>query len=603
MAIAAAFSVLTPFAMAADGTWDSTKLTGNWSSTGNWVGSVRASGEGATATFHAATGNELKITFNQTPVTLGNITVNGVTGSSNAVSINPPGGGGANTLTLMSTLPPVIHVDGTAEAGLSLGMVLAGNQGFEKTGDGLLMLSNTSNTFTGDVVLSGGVIRSYTENALNGQTLVINATGTQWRVESGTHSSNIVLKGGDATIGGVGPAAGNGTADTILSGTISEEGETARGLHFFNTAGGAARVKRFILTGSNSYTGDTTIGHSAASDTIVRITNGQALGIGTANVVMEAGLQDGSPHGRNTLELSGGITVSDKKLTLAGKGQNRGGTEGEGSLYSLDGDNTWAGEVALGTLDNPTIGVAQGSQLTVTGLVTGSAAGSHGFTKADTGTLIFTNDNTYSGPTRINAGTLLINGAQSGNGAVTVASGARLGGSGSVAGAVTVHGTLAAGNSIGVFSSGNLSITSTGSLEVELGRTGALSNSDRIDVTGTVSLLGGADLTLTLATGLDQAENGDIFWLVNNDSTDAVSGSFTRLNGVEIDLSEGSTFDWNSQTWLITYQADMSTLTLGAGNDIAIVAIPEPEWAGLLGIGFALLLWRQRNQRRVEVTS
>jgi len=190
---------------------------------------------------------------------------------------------------------------------------------------------------------------------------------------------------------------------------------------------------------------------------------------------------------------------------------------------------------------------------------------------------------------------LLINGAQSGNGAVTVASGARLGGGGSVAGAVTVEGTLAAGNSIGVFSSGDLTLSQTGSLEAELGRQAGLAVSDRIDVTGTVSLLEGADLTLTLALGADPAGNGDIFWLVGNDGSDAVAGVFTRLNGVTTDLGEGSTFDWNDQTWLITYQADFDTLSLGSGNDIAIVAIPEPKWTALLGVALVLLWCRRRR--------
>ena len=61
------------------------------------------------------------------------------------------------------------------------------------------------------------------------------------------------------------------------------------------------------------------------------------------------------------------------------------------------------------------------------------------------GTVVLLAGGTYGGPTNVNGGTLQVNGAVTGTGAVTVASGATLagpstsGGSGSMAGAVTIQ--------------------------------------------------------------------------------------------------------------------------------------------------------------------
>jgi fibronectin-binding autotransporter adhesin len=219
-----------------------------------------------------------------------------------------------------------------------------------------------------------------------------------------------------------------------------------------------------------------------------------------------------------------------------------------------------------------------------------------GLTKTGSGTLTISANNSYTGATDVNEGKLVVNGNQStATGAVTVASGASLGGSGTIGGAVTVNGSLAPGNSIGTINTGDLGIGATGALDVELGRDTGTPTSDRTNVTGTVGITSGADLKLTLYAGLTNPEVGDIFYLISNDGSDVITGEFTKLNGTDTTLNEGSLFSWNSQDWQITYAANHDGSSFTGGNDLAIKVVPEPAALALLCLGAVGLLRRRRG--------
>jgi len=64
------------------------------------------------------------------------------------------------------------------------------------------------------------------------------------------------------------------------------------------------------------------------------------------------------------------------------------------------------------------------------------------------GTLNLTANNNYAGPTLVSNGTLSVQGTLQGSGVVTVNSGARLAGNGTIAGSVTNNGTLAPGTDV-----------------------------------------------------------------------------------------------------------------------------------------------------------
>jgi outer membrane autotransporter protein len=131
-------------------------------------------------------------------------------------------------------------------------------------------------------------------------------------------------------------------------------------------------------------------------------------------------------------------------------------------------------------------GTSAGADYTAT--IAAKLTGSGGLAKADLGKLILTGANTYSGPTAVRAGTLAVNGSLTS--AVTVESGARLGGTGTVGGIIALSGgTVAPGNSIGTLNvAGDVTFAAGSFYEVETNPAG---QADKIAATGTATLQGG----------------------------------------------------------------------------------------------------------------
>ena len=146
-----------------------------------------------------------------------------------------------------------------------------------------------------------------------------------------------------------------------------------------------------------------------------------------------------------TFVISGpGILAGAGRLTKQGPGilvlavgnRLRGGmTIGEGSVRVGNGFSS--GGLGLGPVVN------QGSLIfdrTDAFDCTASIAGAGALHKTNSGTLSLTGSNTHSGPTRVEAGTLLVNGNSSASAStITVQAGARLGGGGQIGGPVILQ--------------------------------------------------------------------------------------------------------------------------------------------------------------------
>ncbi|MFA4944088.1 MAG: autotransporter-associated beta strand repeat-containing protein [Lentisphaeria bacterium] len=445
--------------------------------------------------------------------------------------------------------------------------------------------SNTSGTLNSDVTAAitiGGLAFStgtHIVSSIGGFaiTLTSNANSTNPRPafygfsagQTETVSADLILA---PTSGGISYFYGNSaTSNFILSGDISGAAQ------IYMQNGGV-----YTFSGNNSFAGGVVVASSANS---VNIGSATALGTGIFQISTGAG-----SNNQTITNSSGGALTLTNALTFA-RGQTSQSTTFTGS------DLTFNGAVTLLNANSATTTLIVNNTLTLGGVVKHTGYTNGALIKDGSGTLTLGGANTYTGGTTVAAGKILVSnttGSGTGTGAVTVNSGATLGGTGTISGTVTVNGSLAPGNSIGTISTGNLAIGATGALDVELGRSGTTPTSDRTNVTGTVTFSDGADLKLTLYSGLDNAELGDIFYLISNNLADAIVGEFTKLNGTATTLSEGSLFSWNSRQWQITYLADYSTGFTG-GNDLAIQVVPEPAALALLCLGGVGLLRRRRN--------
>ncbi len=149
------------------------------------------------------------------------------------------------------------------------------------------------------------------------------------------------------------------------------------------------------------------------------------------------------------------------------------------SLATLNG----AGNVFLSSSSSGgTLTVGSGA---FSGTIANNGAQPGGLVVTGPGTLSLTGQNSFTGPTVINGGTLSVNGAFAS--ALTVNAGGVLGGNGTVGTTTIAGGTLSPGNSIGTLTvSGNLTLSPASTYRVEVSPTAA----DRTNVTGTAKLAG-----------------------------------------------------------------------------------------------------------------
>ena len=183
----------------------------------------------------------------------------------------------------------------------------------------------------------------------------------------------------------------------------------------------------------------------------------------------------------------------------------------------------------------------------------GDDARASGITKSGMGTLTLTADNTYTGATDVDGGTLMVMGAQPAS-SVHLTGGATLGGTGRT-GAVTVGGgaTLAPGAPEGTLRVAAVALAAGTTFAATLGATPAASS--KLAASGTVAL-GSAALQLMGSGGLPV---GSERTLIEQGGADAVTGTFAGL-------PEGASIALGNRRWRVSYAG-------GDGNDVTLTAV------------------------------
>jgi outer membrane autotransporter protein len=179
----------------------------------------------------------------------------------------------------------------------------------------------------------------------------------------------------------------------------------------------------------------------------------------------------------------------------------------------------------------------------------GAISGPGQLVQNGSGTTILTGASTYTGPTWVNQGALIVNGSITSS--VAVNFGGLLGGSGSVGATTVGYGSiLAPGNSIGTLTvNGNLTLDPGALYEVEANAQG---QSDKVVVKGTVNLTG-ATLRILAAPGAYKPKTDYV--IIDNDGSDAVNGTFGQVTNTLAFLAPSIIYDG------------------GTGNDVVLTLI------------------------------
>ncbi len=269
-------------------------------------------------------------------------------------------------------------------------------------------------------------------------------------------------------------------------------------------------------------------------------------------------------------------------------------------VITTGGDQTYNGQVVLGddsTLTDSsslsaqaiglgayTLTVADGGSSTISGVISGTG----GLTMAGAGSLTLSADNTYTGVTAVNSGTLDVSGTVPGD--LSVTSGATLAGDGTIGGNVTQEagGIVAPGTSTGTLSvGGDYTWNGASGATADFQLSNSSSSSDQLAITGALTKgsgsnfefdfggTGQAGTTYTLATFASTTFSASDFSYTNIGT--GLTGTFSVVNGGTLQFTVES-----ADTVAI---GQPTAITTGAtGPDGATVTYPVPKATDSAGL-------------------
>ncbi|EEO7447995.1 autotransporter outer membrane beta-barrel domain-containing protein [Salmonella enterica subsp. enterica serovar Kentucky] len=435
-----------------------------------------------------------------------------------------------------------------------------------KQGAGTLIL-NAENTYTGGTTISGGTLVATNVDALGSgdvtddATLELNTGGTFDNAIGG--SGNVVKSGADTltlsgsnsytggtTISGGTLVASNvealGTGDVTNNATL----ELNTGGDFINNIGGTGRVEKsgddtLTLSGSNTYTGGTLIN----GGTLVA-SNVEALGTGDVTDNATLALNTGGTFD-NAISGSGQVVKSgDETLTLSGTNSYTGGTTiSGGTLVATNVEALGSGDVT----DDATL------ELNTGGTFDNAISGSGQVVKSGDKMLTLSGANSYSGGTLISDGTLVASNVEAlGTGDVTNNATLALNTGGDFTNNISGSGQ--------VVKSGDDTLTLSGANSYTGGTTisGGTLVATNVDALGTGDVTNSSTLELNTGGTFDNAISGSGQVVKSGDETLTLSGSNTYTGGTLI--SGGTLVATNVDALGTGDVTDNATLELNTGG-------------------------------------
>lgn len=473
--------------------------------------------------------------------------------------------GSSSDITVSSGATLAVNRSDTA---LVIANKISGAGGVSQNGTGTTTLTAPTSDYAGGTNINAGILVARVGSIGSGN-VNLNSGGKQFKLSNSDFSisNNITIASGAAGVSGQGLIDTDTNVDAVLNGNVTISGSpTELGAGHFGSSSGGSLTVNGTITSSVAVEwrrnhGVFSNGGTGYSNFKIRsgdVKLGGNNGLATTSAVALGG--DGSA----ILDLAGynqslaGITKGANAATITNNGTSD-------STLTITGTSNYGGVIQ----DGPTNKVS----LTVNG-----------------GSLTLGGISTYTGPTSVINGALIVDGNIS-TSITTVSTGSTLRGSGTV-GSLTINSGafLNPGNSPGALTVDG-DYNQAGTLNIEI--TGLIAGSqhdqinvDRVSGDAAVSLSGSL---LTAFSGGTYA-NGNLVFILLNDGTDAINGVFTGLSQDATVTTYGG-FDWK-----ISYTADSTGNTFTGGNDVALMAVPEPNAAALLGgLGMLALLRRKRH--------
>lgn len=469
-----------------------------------------------------------------------------------ASGLNLIGGGGAANTNTASIVPWMVGRNGSGTDPFNSGLSAAELVTYDST-NGFQVANvyqtdiNAATTFQN--VSVGGNATLSSSKTINALRMVANNGNT---LDLGGNTLNV-------TSGLLLLAPTTGIVNNVSNGTVNFG--AAEGI--INTTNLGTVVVAANLQGTNGFT-------KAGASTLTL--TGSAAGVSAPVHVAAGVLQMGAAdrlasnsavtlHNTTTVQLSSPKANIVTVLDLNNFNQ---------TIGSLAGGGTSGGNVVLGTAILTTGGDNTSTQYD------GVISGSGNVVKMGGGVWKVGGANAYTGSTTINAGTMVVNGALASS-IVSVNVGGTLGGSGILAGDISVAGTLSPGDTVGTLTlTGDLSFASGSAINFELGAV-----KDLIAFTGSGQVLssnGPISLSYVLGSGFVAGQSYTLFDWSGSVGFNASGFNIANLSGA----AEG-------------YEAVYSLM--GSSVVVMFTAVPEPSAYMLFGLGVVLVAVNARRRR------